>query len=283
MAKSPEGSYYAEPAEFLQQGDIFRVNLVAPAADARQRIFRTKDGRHGSLVFAENLEAKVFDRAELDSVLATAPSADLRPRPFHLTSDGQEEMVVAYATLHRFFIIATQTCDICGRDEPPHLPAAILPVITLENLCRREVLPWLSAKEPTTIHEFVLQNCTGAAVLESAPDMEYVPRLKALLARNLKESSRGKQALQDLGRLKNYLSKYHSKQYMFSLPQDLEFGLPESYVDFSAVFTVHSAQLLEIRESRLVTIADPYRLDFAKRFGEFFARLALPRPMRPDG
>ena len=78
-----------------------------------------------------------------------------------------------------------------------------------------------------------------------------------------------------------FLSRYYEKVCMFSLPAEPTFNLPESYVDFTAVFTVQTSKLLALESSRFVTIVDPYRIAFAKRFGEFFARVALPKLMRP--
>jgi hypothetical protein len=69
--------------------------------------------------------------------------------------------------------------------------------------------------------------------------------------------------------------------FMFSLPADATFRLPESYIDFTAVYTVHTSKLLAIQDLRFAMIADPYRIDFAQKFGSFFSRVALPKPMRP--
>jgi hypothetical protein len=69
--------------------------------------------------------------------------------------------------------------------------------------------------------------------------------------------------------------------FIFSLPADASFGLPESYVDFTSAFTVPTSKLLALKDSRFAKIADPYRIDFAQKFGSFFSRVALPKQMQP--
>jgi hypothetical protein len=68
----PQAPCYADPAKFLQQGDVFSASLVAPLTDAEQRIFRSLDGRHGSVVIAGEAEGKLFSRAELITALQAA-------------------------------------------------------------------------------------------------------------------------------------------------------------------------------------------------------------------
>lgn len=280
MAKVNSNSYYSKPHSYLQQGDIFRIDLVAPAADVSQRIFRTEDGRHGSLVFEENCRGRVFDRQELDALLEDGPHTEFFTKPFHATPDGQEEMVVVFSRLFQYFTIATQTCDISGKDKGPVDWATILPVITLTDMCKTELIPFRSTDQILTIHEFVSKYCETSGALENLSDMDYVPELKKIINECAKEHT-NKAIRQDAGHVKNYLASYYKPLFIFSLPADNTFGLPESYVDFTAAYTVHTSKLLAIRDSRFAMITDPYRIDFAQKFGNFFARVALPRPMRP--
>ena len=121
MTSTPDktaDTFYLPPGPQLEQGDIFRTELVAPAADRRQRIFRAADGRHGSVVFEEECEGRVFARSDLESLLRQSSANELRTRPFVQTPDGHDEMVVVYARLLRYFVIATQTCDISGEEGP---------------------------------------------------------------------------------------------------------------------------------------------------------------------
>lgn len=280
MSRGNNDSYYARPAEALEQGDMFHLELVAPAADEVQRIFRAKDGRHGSVVFEENCDALVFNRLDLDTLLESVSVTPLHTKPFRKTPDGHEEMVVVYSRLLRYFIIATQTCDICGIDKAPFEWATILPVITLADFCSSEPLPFLSTHQTITIHEFVSAYCEESNALEGATDMEYAAIVRQMVA-GLAESGYPKKVRKDAKYLKKYLQEYFDRMYMFLLPADPNFELPESYVDFTSAFTVPTGKLLAIKDSRFAKITDPYRVSFAQKFGTFFARVALPRPMRP--
>jgi len=281
MAQTNRNSYYAGPGEALEQGDIFRVDIVGPAADEVQRIFRTRDGRHGSVVFEENCDATVFSREELEALLETTSRSPLHTDPFHKTQDGHEEMVVVFSRLFRYFMIATQTCDICGIDKGPIEWATILPVIPLADFCKSEPLPFASIDMPITIHEFVKNHCEEDERLETASDIEYGGVLRGIV-KSLVGSALNKRVKQDVGYVRNYLKSYYNNIYMFLLPEDPKFQLPECYVDFTSAFTVPTGKLLAIRALRFAKIADPYRNHFAKKFGDFFARVALPKPMRPE-
>ena len=281
MGQANRDSYYTGPGEALEQGDIFRVDLVGPAADEVQRIFRTRDGRHGSVVFEENCDATVFTRGELEALLETASRTPLHTDPFHRTQDGQEEMVVVFSRLFRYFMIATQTCDICGIDKAAVEWATILPVIPLADFCKNELLPFTSIDKPITIHEFVRKQCEEDGRLDTAGDIEYARVLRDIV-QSLVGSVLNKRVKQDVGYVRNYLRDYYKKIYMFLLPADPKFQLPESYVDFTSAFTVPTSKLLAIRTVRFAKINDPYRIDFAQKFGAFFARVALPKPMRPE-
>ena len=63
------------------------------------------------------------------------------------------------------------------------------------------------------------------------------------------------------------------------LRADEAFAIPEMCIDFSAAYTVHSKQLLEMAECRIARLADPYRDHFARAFADRISRIALPRPM----
>jgi hypothetical protein len=278
--KTGNNSYYTSPEEALEQGDIFRVDLVAPGADEVQRIFRSKDGRHGSVVFEENCDGMVFSRAELDSLLESIPRTALHTKPFYKTPDGHEEMVVVFSRLFRYFIIATQTCDISGKDKAPYEWATILPVITLYDLCRIEPMVFASTPENITIDQFVKTNCEDVDKLDAANEIKYVPILRQTVKEYAK-SAQNKKVREDFKHLNNYLSNYYNTSYMFSLPANETFHFPESYVDFTSAFTVPTSKLLAIKGLRLLRIADPYRNSFAQKFGLFFSRIAVPKPMRP--
>lgn len=280
MAKINNDSYYTIPNEHLEQGDIFRIDIVSPAADEVQRIFRSKDGRHGSVVFEENCEAMIFSRAELDNLLENTSQTPLHTRPFSKSPDGQEEMVVVFSRLFHYFIIATQTCDICGLDKDPHEWATILPIITLAELCKNEPLPFKKTERIMTIQEFLNEYCEESSELENATDIEYGHVIKNIV-KDLAESATDKNVKEDAKYIKKYLNEYHKPMYIYYLAADQTVAMPESFIDFTSAYTVPTSKLLALKNTRFIKISNLYRTDFAQKFGLFFSRIALPQPMRP--
>jgi len=281
MTSSP-APFYATPEDYLQQGDIFKVRIIGPAADEEPRIFRAKDGRHGSAVFAEACEARVFGVSGLEEVLASVKSrTGLHTEPFSLTEDGQGEMVVVYARLFRYFAIASHTCDVSGKDDSASEWTVILPVFTLAETCRSTKLPLRSRKDPITIEEFLESTLPDPSELRNASEIEYADVAKRVAQQAAESRGLVGKSLDDAKRIANFLNQYYRKQIMFVLPGDRSFALPESYIDFSAAFTVPTAKLLSIKGNRFVRIADPYRSDFSSKFASLFSRPTLPVPMRP--
>ncbi len=280
MTRTNNDSYYTSPGEVLEQGDIFKVDLVAPAADEVQRIFRSKDGRHGGVVFEENCDGMVFSRSQLDNLLESIPLTPFHTKPFYKTPDGHEEMVVVFSRLFRYFIIATQTCDVCGIDKEPFEWATVLPVITLADFCKTEPLIFESTHRTITIHQFISEHSEESGKLEATNDLDYGMTIRQIVE-NCANSAHNKRVRKDSKFLKKYLNRYYKTIYMFLLPADSNFALPESYVDFTSAFTVPTSKLLAIKDLRFVKIADPYRVDFAQKFGTFFSRVALPKPIKP--
>ncbi len=273
--------FYGPCEPYLQQGDIFGLPIVAPEADHRQRIFRARDGRHGSVVFKDNCEATVFAPDDLEGLLAKVDRTPLHTDPFASTEDGYEEMVVVFARLFRYFVLVSQTCDVSGVDHDPKPFACILPSTTLAEMCRRECLPFKGEDQPTTIHDYVAKHLgTDESCLSDDP-YEYPPALRAIV------KARGREGLsrthkENLGKIRKFLNEYDRPGFLFPLPPDSGSGVPESCVDFCAVYTVPTQKLVRVKDLRVATIADPYRHDFGQKFGAFYARVATPEPMRPD-
>ncbi len=174
--------FYTYPQDHLQQGDIFRVQIVAPDADQTQRIFRSRDGRHGSIVFDERCEARIFSRTELEDLLANTVRTVLHTDPFRKTPDASEEMVVVFARLMRYFVLVSNTCDISGLDGEPTLHATILRVRTLYALCMEDAFEFPNTKENMPIHDFIVKhNPDGAHNLQGIYELNYATILKQTL------------------------------------------------------------------------------------------------------
>lgn len=276
---SPNTDAYAPVTDFLQQGDIFCQKVVTPVVDTEKRIFRTTDGKHGSVVFSDGVSAKVFEESELVETLIRCNRTPLHTDPFCLTEDGIPEMVVVHSTLTSYFIIATQTCDICGVDRKQLPTAIILPVFTVPDICRNQRLPFQSmANREMSIEKFLEQNA-GATHLRSEADPFKYPDLLRDLITAWKPD---KKFEQDRGRLRNYLGKLHEKGWMYFLKQSEDFQVPESYVDFSVAYTVPTAKLVELKESRIARLSDNIRNHFSREFADMLSRIALPAPIKPE-
>jgi len=280
-----DAAFYTAPDDFLQQGDIFELAVVGPEADLKDRIFRSKDGRHGSVVFEENCDATVFDAQDLADLLVEVPRTRLHTDPFQKTQDGQHEMVVAFARRFRYFVIASQTCDVAGQDNKAPLPyVVVLPGITLAEICQNDPLPLGSAKnqaQMTTIHEFVTRRANIDEVCPGNNPHDYPSAVRGLVA-DMAKGQVPKAEKEQLGQIRNYLSNYFKPLCVSSLPPGRRFGIPEGLVDFTAVYTVPTEKLAAVRDRRVARIGDPYRDQFAQKFGYFFSRIATLVPMQPD-
>ncbi len=190
-------------------------------------------------------------------------------------------MVVVYARLFEYFVIASQTCDISGMDKPAQLWATILPVVTLAAMCRQESIPMGPQEALRTIDSVVREHCPNSEQLERASDADYGMTIRLLVDEWL-NSAAAKESKILSRRIKNFLNDYHKAGYMHPLRDNIQLRVPESYVDFTAAFSVPRSKLLALRNHRIATIASPYREDFSHRFATFYSRVALPAPMRPD-
>lgn len=277
------GGQLCRAAEHLEQGDLFALDLVTPLATQTQRIFRTKDGRHGRLVFEGAGEGCLFERAELEQLLAGmeagARTADHTP-PFGVAPNGEPELVVAPAYLRRYFVIATQTCDVSGLDKQPLDAAIVLPVQTVQDMCLTTRLEFISEEGKLTIHEFLVRSIPELEICSTLEPSEYGSAIRQALAG---WTPTDKKISQDRNRVANLLKQMlKSKMGVYYLAQSEAFDLPESIIDFTAAYTIQREVLQKNRSSRIARIATPAREDFAQRFAHFISRVALPAAPGPS-
>ena len=275
-------TFYLKPGPHLEQGDIFRIELVAPMADRQQRIFRTTDGRHGSVVFEGSCGGRVFSRGDLESLLNRSSPDALRTQPFVQTPDGHAEMVVVYARLLRYFVIATQTCDISGEEggRSPLDWACVLPFIPLADMCKYESLEVPGHNEPMTVHEYVSTNCDPNGILENVSDAEYGKTMRQLIKKWLETAT--KKNKQGIGAVRKLLNDPDSKGFLFYLRADIGLQMPEGVVDFTAIFTVPREDLENLQQLRIARIGPAHREKFSQAFGNFFSRIATLEQIKPD-
>ncbi len=268
----------------MEQGDIFALDLVTPLASQSQYIFRTRDGQHGHAVFEGRGEGYVFEREELEQLLARIdrPSrTENHTPPFALAPNGDPEMVIAHAHLRRYFTIATQTCDVSGLDKQPLAAAIILPIQTLLEICLTTRLEFVSEDRKMTIHEFLCKHCPDTGLLSTLPPAQYGRVLRQTIT---DWTPSPKKLLGDRNRVANLLKKMlQSKTSVYYLRENDAFGLPESIIDFTAAYTVHRDILIENTTSRVARIASPTREDFSHKFAHFISRVAIPAPSGPAG
>ncbi|MBN2211246.1 MAG: hypothetical protein JW709_07605 [Sedimentisphaerales bacterium] len=279
MPEDAEVCYYENPASHLSQGDIFRIDVVGPGADFLKRIFRSADGRHGSCVFEEECNARVFSPNELEEQLKKVERGLLHTDPFCSTHDGNDEMVVVFAKLLKYFIIATQTCDICGRDKPPSPHAVILPVVPFAIICRTERLPLDGTEKGVTIHDFITQKCPQADDLNDADDMNYPEKLREAIRGWTLNKNDPMRAI--VGKIKDFIGGFYKQGYLHYLAKESIYNMPESGIDFSMIFTVPSQRLNNVKTARIATLRGDYRNQFSRAFAEYFGRIAVPRSMSP--
>lgn len=276
------GGQLSRVAEHLEQGDLFALDLVTPLATRAQRIFRTKDGRHGHLVFEGVEEGRLFERVELEQLLADMDAGNRTAEhtpPFGVAPNGDPELVIAPAYLRGYFVVATQTCDISGLDKPPLDAAIVLPVQTVQDMCLTTLLEFTSEGGKLTIHEFLVRNIPGVELHSMLGPAEYGRAIRQALAGWIPAD---KKILQDRNRVANLLKQMlKSKIGVYYLSGSETFDLPESIIDFTAAYTMQREVLLRNRTARVARIASPMREDFAHRFAHFISRVALPADRGP--
>ncbi len=273
--------YYDSTDEYLEQGDIFRVDLVTPIASTHQRIFRAADGRHGSEVFSRKVPAKVFSRPALESLLATIEQTPNYPNPFAAGPNTPNEMVVVESCLCRYFILATQTCDICGRPggRKARPSGTVFPILTVANWCK--TTPVLEHFGNTyTIHDFMTL-CTDQGVpLVKSEEVDYASSLRIILD-DWYRSGIPKDLKSTVGQITTFLDSYWKKGYVHRLKDDVRHEVPESYVDFTAPYTILRQHLLGLRGNRIARLASEPRHAFVHAMTQFYARPALSQPVEP--
>ena len=200
--------------------------------------------------------------------------------PFSVAPNGDQELVVAPAHLRRYFVIATQTCDVSGLDKQPLDAAIVLPVQTVQDMCLTTRLEFTSEGGKLTIHEFIVRNIPGVELHSELRPSDYGRAIRQSLAG---WTPSDKKHLQDRNRVANLLKQMlQSKTGVYYLADSAAFELPESVIDFTAAYTIQREVLLQNRSRRIGRIASPVREDFAQRFAHFISRVALPAAPGPS-
>jgi len=282
----PEQTPYSKVNSHLAQSDIFSLILVAPLADDEIRILRTESGLHGTHVFSGE-PGYIFDHDHLVETIKELPEQN-QLQPFHNQGGLPLEKVVVFGDLVEYFMIASQTCDISGVNSDPKVFAVIVPVIPLAAFLSRERLRIGLAEEEiddetkwTTIADY-LEERLEHDFSEIREDAFALPKkIREVLgewnpAKNtLERRIRGK--IRDT--LKSILNT--NKKYIYYLPQDSSYNIPEGWVDFTKIYTVETQKLNALAENRVCTLSTPYREQFSEKLGTYLSRIATPASLIP--
>jgi hypothetical protein len=280
--------HIANCQKYLTQGDIFKFDLVAPIADLEKRIFRTIDGKHSSLINSDGSNGRIFAYDELLAAIEDLPIQERLP-PFQKTTDGKYERVLVYAELLKYFIILSQTCDISGVDSSPNPICTVVPIVTIGQYCQNQ-LPF--SYEDPEIRQKVFQTISIADYVSEKFDPEFKSKVSDeftfpdYLRENLKtwqdKAKKKPQKSAFLGTIRNALKLIVENKPLsiYYIAPDKEHNVPESYVDFCRVYIVSTNVIQDIRDKRIATLSVLYREEFAKKFANYYERIATPQPMR---
>lgn len=270
--------------EHLEQGDIYSLELVVPFATREKYIFRTQDGQHGRVALESRQSAHVFDEIEIAELYSSAEgkhhSCQITP-PFGRAPNGEYELVVAPASLRRYFVVATQTCDVSGVDKQnPVNGVIVLPIQTLQDICLTTQLKFSSEGEEMTIHQFLSRNCPDTGLAASLKPLVYGEVLRAAISG---WDPTPKKVQQDRNRIANLLQRMlDTNTSTYYLKASSQFGFPESVIDFTTTYTVLRQTLVENKSTRIARIASPDREHFSQKFAHFVSRVALQTTTKPD-
>lgn len=292
--------FYGEPEKYLAQGDIFSLDLVLPFADSKKRIFRAPSGRPADRIPYEGKKGLVFSEEELLAVISNLPQAK-QVSPFDpIKADGLE-MVIADAALSKFFIIASQTCDISGVDHSQRPVCVIAPIMTLASFFLSEateakkedgeaggrILDYLNQKlrdDPNVCKNTDIQSRDlYEAVLDDFGFPDYIRSVLPVWKpkKNDEQNFRGKL----IGFLKEIVK--NGKHSTYYLPKRNGRSasterIPEGYIDYTRLYSVPTAQLEERIDARPATILSPYKEEFAQRMSMYYSRIATPSPIEGE-
>ena len=276
---------------FLQQGDIFKLDIITPVAGDDMRLFRKNNAEHGSRIFSTvGSLGKIFTPEEVTEIISTnGKTTPYHTDPFEEDPDGIKEFVVTQATLTRRFIVASQTCDISGVDKPSELHfAMVLPVSTFRDLCVLTFIPLLAGTESTkengpyvnsTAHNFLVQHCDDCTNIQNASDLEY----RSHFIDTLNKWSPPKKSYLHTNKslIKNVLGKITKKQMYFTINETPNLSEPMMVADLSQTFMLPIACLENQSDCRIGTLHHDLRSSFSQKFANLISRIAVPKGMQP--
>lgn len=158
--------------------------------------------------------------------------------------------------------------------------------MTIAEFCRAEKVPFPSAATGAekTIVAFLAERLGEHIKQEVEIDLTFPDHLrKALDDWKAKDTGESPDA-RIRGAMKTLLNNIVGNKQLntYYLHSDAARGVPESFVEFTYLFTVRTGLLIEHQGSRIATLSPPYREEFAQRFAHYYMRIATPVPHRGE-
>lgn len=252
---------------YLQQGDIFKLKLVGTHSVADPRIVRRADGKKIT-----------FERTP------TVPVSEFPIKMGLLPEKSQEYLKTRFLTM-RYFVIASQNCDISGLDRPANKNCVILPYVSYPNMFRERVFPYRKQKKgggdevlEINVRQFIKERLwTGSSndfEICAEDDFKWMDLVQNLL----KTEVSNKDDNEIRKRLKNMANAdwLKNKGIAYQINGNKTLSVPPGYIDLENVFSIETGELLTNINERLGALKDLHREAFGQSFGARFSRVATP-------
>jgi len=262
---------YEPPQEHLSQGDVFCCRLLGTYGGTGLMIVRQMNGDPPPEKFSSASELKFVRASD------------------HFQHARGHEIVSCQVEHLRFFVVASQTCDIAGVDHPPWPTCLVIKMISICDFVNGATLPLKTDTGGVeTIHlaRFLHEHLDGkyATKLKELCEHQFEypgalrDALKGWKPDNNSKPQRFKTKLQSF--LKDITDNKEGRTYYF--PGDPKFKIPEAFVELDAIFPVNTQDLAGAKGARIASLANPYKEEFSNRLGNRFSRVAVPVPARGE-
>lgn len=275
---------FSNCTDYLAQGDIYAMPLIAPYADKEIRIFRGSNGEPGFKVLeSDDIEGCVFEYSELIDFLQKQPR-ESTIFPFEDNSGYPNELAVVSADLLEFYVIVSQTCDISGVDSVPKPFASILPIVSIASILKKNKINVQNNSqedERPTVPQYLERAIPGVDFSTLKNDPYEFPDAVYRAVEGWQPAEKKARVIRN--QTKNFINKIreNNREYFYYLPCSREYAVPEGFVDFCRLYTLPTETLNDLKEFRVSSISSPYKEQFAQKFSLYLSRIATPTPIDP--
>ena len=211
-------------------------------------------------------------------------------------------MVIADAALAKYFVIASQTCDISGVDHVQKPVCVVAPIVTIAQFflsedvgakegrgeAGRRILDYLNLKLREDPNVCKNTDITSRDLYEDVlNDFNFVDYIRSVLT--IWKPPKNSAEKDFRSRLKGFLAAIveNRKLFTYYLPKrevrsDSRKRIPEGYIDYTRLYSVPTSHLEEGKDARSATIISPYKEQFAQRMSTYYSRIATPSPVKGE-